>query len=498
MLRKKYTPNFSDEQLAVITVDDQFKILFVIAYAGAGKTTVLVEHTLRRMRTKFLYLAFNKSIASEADSKFKDNTTVMTIHSLAYRAVGRFFQHKMADNLTPGQISDFVASITNHKEGALYMFSYACVRTLNNYMANAEIDISGDHINEDDLDFIYNISSVDEVLDVCTTLWNIMCDANDDRVKMVHDGYLKLYQLTDPLLDYDCILVDEAQDSNPVILYILSRQRARLIMVGDPHQSIYAFRGAVNAFSMLEPSKVLYLTASWRFGTNVARIANEVLARKAIKVPPVRGLGEDFIVDQDELIYGREPYMDISRSAVGLFSVMAETERLLAESSMAKDYHFVGGVNGYDFDRFVCAYNLYTNQLNKIRSPDLKMFGSWGDMKRTAEMSNNPQLITMVNIVERYRKSILGMVYSFKNRHEKASNADIFLTSCHKSKGLEHNNIIVRPDFERRGRISPCDGSPESIALDQELNALYVASTRAQKRIAIARSPLRDSFEWLN
>jgi hypothetical protein len=39
--------------------------------------------------------------------------------------------------------------------------------------------------------------------------------ANMD-VKMIHDGYLKLYQLSRPQLDqYDIILIDEAQDLTP-------------------------------------------------------------------------------------------------------------------------------------------------------------------------------------------------------------------------------------------------------------------------------------------
>lgn len=43
-----------------------------------------------------------------------------------------------------------------------------------------------------------------------------MKDLKDDRVKMTHDGYLKLFQLSKPTLGlYDIILVDEAQDLTP-------------------------------------------------------------------------------------------------------------------------------------------------------------------------------------------------------------------------------------------------------------------------------------------
>lgn len=47
-----------------------------------------------------------------------------------------------------------------------------------------------------------------------------------------HDAYLKLYQLSDPQLDYDCILLDEAQDTNPVLGAIVAGQRGQKIFVG--------------------------------------------------------------------------------------------------------------------------------------------------------------------------------------------------------------------------------------------------------------------------
>jgi superfamily I DNA/RNA helicase len=43
---------------------------------------------------------------------------------------------------------------------------------------------------------------------------------------------------------FDCILLDEAQDVNPVIADIVRIQKIRRVAVGDPHQQLYRFRGA--------------------------------------------------------------------------------------------------------------------------------------------------------------------------------------------------------------------------------------------------------------
>lgn len=43
-----------------------------------------------------------------------------------------------------------------------------------------------------------------------------MKDLRNPNVPMTHDGYLKMYQLYRPRLsNYDCILIDEAQDLTP-------------------------------------------------------------------------------------------------------------------------------------------------------------------------------------------------------------------------------------------------------------------------------------------
>ena len=54
------------------------------------------------------------------------------------------------------------------------------------------------------------------------------------------------------------------------------RQTAPKILVGDPNQQIYSFRGAVNAMSLVQGSKIHYLTQSFRFGPQVVIAVNRL------------------------------------------------------------------------------------------------------------------------------------------------------------------------------------------------------------------------------
>jgi len=41
---------------------------------------------------------------------------------------------------------------------------------------------------------------------------------------------------------------------------IFQRQKMARIMVGDPHQQIYGFRGAINAMDLVQATHTFYLT----------------------------------------------------------------------------------------------------------------------------------------------------------------------------------------------------------------------------------------------
>ena len=96
-------------------------------------------------------------------------------------------------------------------------------------------------------------------------------------VKIEHDTYQKLYQLSKPVLPYDIIYLDEAQDSSPVVLDIIKQQEhCKVVYVGDTYQSIYAFRQAVNAMEKIKaPTKVL--SKSFRYGQEIADLATFII-----------------------------------------------------------------------------------------------------------------------------------------------------------------------------------------------------------------------------
>src|SRR5690606_15921675 len=125
----------------------------------------------------------------------------------------------------------------------------------------------GNPINFTDAQLTY----MQRVLKAAAQLWSMMCDESNP-FPMPHDGYLKLYQLSRPDLSkhYDMILVDEAQDTVPVVAEIVLQSGLSVILVGDEAQAIYAWRGAVDFLQnpAFDRADRMYLTQSFRFGPN--------------------------------------------------------------------------------------------------------------------------------------------------------------------------------------------------------------------------------------
>ncbi|MEZ4690574.1 MAG: hypothetical protein R3A12_10480 [Ignavibacteria bacterium] len=61
---------------------------------------------------------------------------------------------------------------------------------------------------------------------------------NSGEIEITHDFYLKKFQLSEPVLNFDYILFDEGQDASAAMLDIFFKRDAVKVIVGDTHQRI--------------------------------------------------------------------------------------------------------------------------------------------------------------------------------------------------------------------------------------------------------------------
>ena len=168
----------------------------------------------------------------------------------------------------------------------------------------------------------------------------------------MHDVYVKLTQLhydqTVPVAE-DVVLLDEAQDINPVFSDIVSRMNAQVIAVGDSNQAIYQFRGAQDFLSDMNASHTLTLTKSFRFTPEIADKVNLLLQHMTdLRLEGFGGAGGD----------GTEAIL--CRTNIGCLS------EALALLGTDKKFALQGGVDADGFKMVDDLISLYDGRLSLI------------------------------------------------------------------------------------------------------------------------------------
>ncbi|NXV33069.1 FBH1 helicase, partial [Rissa tridactyla] len=262
------------------------QIVKIMAFAGTGKTSTLVKYAEKFADLNFLYVTFNKAVAERGKSVFPRNVTCKTFHSLAFGSVGKHYKEKGRLNFSKMSVYSISFLIQNREGQSLFVRGKTVSQTLENFFASSDDEICEEHApiwfknthGERKL-----VSQEEKRINVeeAKEIWHNMKKLDGDiekKYKITCDGYLKLWQLSKPqLLGYDAIFVDEAQDCTPAIVDIVLSQKCGIILVGDPHQQIYTFRGAVNTLYSVPHTHVYYLTQSFRFGPEIAYVGATIL-----------------------------------------------------------------------------------------------------------------------------------------------------------------------------------------------------------------------------
>lgn len=99
----------------------------------------------------------------------------------------------------------------------------------------------------------------------------------------------------------DWVLVDEYQDINPVqqfLLQVVAGNRASVMVIGDPDQTIYEFRGSSSLYMLKYfdeqfPNATRYtLTTSFRYGHDVALLSNQLIGLNKEREPVLALAGQ--------------------------------------------------------------------------------------------------------------------------------------------------------------------------------------------------------------
>ena len=488
------------EQQAIINSSGDIKIN---AVAGSGKTTTIIEYAKTRSNSsRILYLAFNKSVKIEAIKKFADkglkNVKVETAHSLAYKNIVFNHHYKVSSQ---GYKTNEIADILGLKGNGDKLTEYIIANHINKFIAYF---CNSDRQKVHDLNYLDIVSdskaqtfvkSFYSYIEKKVRLFLSKMDRGE--IEITHDFYLKKFQLSFPKLNFDYILFDEGQDASPAMLDIFLKQNAIKVIVGDKHQQIYGWRFAVNSLEKAN-FEAFNLSKSFRFNQEIANLAVAVLERKNII-----GTHESVKISGHKIGKDNKTKAVLARTNLGLLLKAIE---YVTEKKNTKQIYFEGNINSYTYaDEGASLYdvlNLYNGKVNFIKDKLIQSMKNMYELEDYIKKTEDVQLGMIVEIVKEYGNKIPGIIKSIKEKHIKNDDkekAEMIFSTVHRCKGMEYDSVQLVNDFISEAKLKKLKEESKEKELNvkklnEEINLLYVAITRAKNSIYIPETLMPVEF----
>lgn len=473
------------------------------AVAGSGKTTTLIE-VLARVTGTAALCAYNKKIADEISAKLAQRGLpgkAATFHSFGFAAWRKTNKNVNVDSKKIYNLLDEAFDI--HKKYHAFVakaVSLAKQSGIGIYCAIDDLDewdTLVEHFGLDEL--LYSDAGNGDPNAAVNYAIGILQKSNalgDSIIDFDDQIYLPL--LYGSKFDvYNWVLVDEAQDSNWSRRELAKRILApngRLIAVGDPAQAIYGFTGADSDsldiirknFNAID----LPLTVSFRCPREVVAVAQQYVSH--IQAADSAEDGIYRVIEEDEFLTYGKAELDAT-SAVLCRNTAPLLE--LAYSLIARGIPC--HVEGRDIGTGLLKLARRWSRVYDLQAWLLKL-DDWAQVeiinlqnkKRETQAESVQDRVDCIHIIaERCdtREDLYEAINSlFEDVQPGQAPRNLTLSTIHKSKGREWPRVY----WLGANRYQPSKYAKQLWQIQQEVNLLYVAATRAQHELVTVNVPI--------
>jgi len=444
----------------------------VRSFAGTGKTTMLRMIDSVLPPGPVIYLAFSRDVVKEMEegqkngTGFRTTTTPRTLNSLGHRVWAKtvssitldtkktstLFRECLEDRPKDYQTEAWdVYSEVSTAVGMAKALGYIPEGKFTHVRPLCDQDTLVSRLDEQPSDLVL------ELLDDVLTL----------SIKAAYKGFIDYNdQVYMPAVfggtfpQYPTVLIDEEQDLNPVNHRMLDKlAKGRLIGCGDPFQSIYGFRGAVQ--SGMEKLKEKFSMTEYDLSVSF-RCPRAIVENARWRVPHYKWIKEGGLVSQLPRLDGSdipEYAAVICRNNAPLFRLAFD---LISHGRSVS-------VAGSDIGPKLIATLKRLGDDDLPRSSVLTEIDLWLESKLRKGSITANDMAEAMRVFAGYGET-LGQAISYAEYLFEQQGAIKLLTG-HKSKGLEFDTVYFL--------------DPQLIKNDteQELNLRYVIQTRAKDKL---------------
>ncbi|EJS2611046.1 MULTISPECIES: helicase HerA domain-containing protein [Vibrio] len=481
--------DLTDEMNALMDAIEAKEDVKGFAYAGSGKSTFLRAVEKYQKNKMGIYLCYNKSLEREARSLFVGtHVHIYTSHSYA---LSTFSKEVKTGFLRKVNLKPNMKMVLDHSEFNLDNPLFNALDMKKNwrvlidicdcFIQTASLELTELHLTEKAKKLItskVNSKAIKSnqkqvallyLVNHANLLLKSMFDTSNECY-CSHDGYVKYWQLSKPVINYDYVMFDETQDAPPVLVNVIMSQKIQKIFVGDKYQNIYQFKGGVNAMTVV-PCESFPLSVSFRYGQDLADLASKILKHYDTSVK-ITGRGFDTEIikgsdydDSDNMLY-------IAHTNIHLLDILIDcykskiptvfvTDNKASFTLMKAESILNISQNGEGIG-FYKKYDNIDKLIAEQRDLETKVIIEWFKEDR-----------------EKFMDLIMALRWTLDIIPDKAF---VKLCTAHGSKGLESDVVMLADDFSA---VEAAFGDGQPLAED-ELNLIYVAVTRAKKKLILS------------
>lgn len=490
----KHTP----QQIAFIeALRSSSNSIALMARAGSGKTTTMV-YGAKECNLSGLCVAFNKLIADELSKKMPPSMLCKTMNGLGHGAWGKHLGKRLILNTEKvfqiaGEVlpSDLKRDFMGDFMRLVNLFRTLPVLPNGAPGASHSDDeryVWLDLIEEFDLDFgnlreerVIELARK-MLLECIKRAWAGEIDFSDQLYMPV--VYRSRFDT------YPNVLVDEAQDLSPLQHKMIERcidSSSRVIVVGDPNQAIYAWRGASSdSFQIMAEQfkcEIMPLTVSFRCSQAVIKEAQKFVPD--IQFAEGASLGSvvsDMPFSKREMQHGDWIICRNNRPLVQAFFELAKRQIPAKIRGRQMGPALIKLVDKISGENDAIKATDFLGPLGEYSSEKCRAFNEVGKFAKAQDLFDRCEVIGVIceNVPKGGNLQMVKMRLSAM--FDDSGGTPITLSSIHKAKGLEAKRV----HFLDPGLIPSKWAKGD--ALRQEYNLSYVAITRAQEELTYVTS----------
>ena len=482
----------------------------VEASAGAGKSTTLIKclDFIDEDKT-ILMSAFNTDIVSVLKRKTKDfpNVNCATLHSIGRTMLQRNYPK---DELTLDELKYKSYLNTNIKSLSSIDTYSLSKKDFGRYMKNIETFVNFGRAylcqTVKDLDLIEDRYGIDTVADEKEVALDVMEYGKTDLSKIDFTDMIWLPNVLfcKPIgMKYDWIMLDEVQDLSVCQREIILKCRkinTRMILVGDKKQCIFSFSSAdPQSFEKLKdiPNTItLPLSRSYRCAENIVNFAKKLVP--SIEPNDDGRHGEikyntqiDDIQDGDMVLCRNnaplmQVYVDLIKQGKKCF-IRGKDIGLNMKNAVKTTGMDTLNVKLDKDGVFVRLYDELFDAINDIMG---KYNVTYADAVETSFVARKLDIIKALETLSNNINTSKELIHKISDIFSDKKKGGISLSTIHKAKGLEANNVYIVCNS-----LMPSEMAKKDWEIEQEYNLMYVAYTRAKNILGFVDETNFETFK---